>query len=43
MVNTGDLVEIVSNKKFTYNGKMKMLEIIPNSFEELEIEEEKII
>lgn len=42
IVKKGDLIEIVSNKKFTYSGNMKMLEIIPNSFEELEVEEEKI-
>lgn len=40
-VKTGDLIEIPQNIKYTYNGKMKMLEIIPNSFEKLNIEEEK--
>jgi len=42
LVSKGELIEISSNKKYTYSGNMKMLEIIPNSFEELEFEEEFI-
>ncbi len=41
-VNKGDLIEIPSNKKYTYSGNMNMLEIIPKSFEKLELEEEII-
>ena len=41
-VNRGDFIEISPNKKFTYSGNMKMLEIIPRSFEELEVIEEII-
>lgn len=41
-VEKGDLIEITANKKYTYKGNMKMLEIIPNSFEKLEVEEENI-
>lgn len=41
-VKKGDLLEITANKKYTYKGKMKMLEIIPNSFENLLIEEDLI-
>lgn len=40
-VKSGDLIEIPQNVKYTYNGNMKMLEIIPKSFEKLNIEEEK--
>ena len=29
-VEKGDLIEITANKKYTYKGNMKMLEIIPN-------------
>lgn len=38
----GDLIEIPVNKKYTFKGKMKLLEIIPNSFENLDFEEELI-
>lgn len=38
----GDLIEITANKKYTYKGNMKMLEIIPNSFESLDVDEEYI-
>lgn len=41
-VNKGDLIEISSNKKYTYSGNMNMLEMIPKSFENLEIDEEII-
>lgn len=40
-VKTGYLIEIPQNVKYTYNGNMKMLEIIPNPFERLNIQEEK--
>lgn len=40
VVEKGDLIEISSNKKYIYEGNMKMLELIPNSFKKLEIEEE---
>lgn len=39
-VNKGDLIEISSNKKYTYKGNMIMLEIIPKSIKKLEIDEE---
>jgi len=39
-VNKGDLIEISSNKKYTYSGDMIMLEIIPKSLEKLEIDED---
>ena len=41
-VNKGDLIEISSNEKYTYSGNMNMLEMIPKSFENLEIDEEVI-
>jgi len=41
-VKQGDLLEIATNKKYTYKGNLKMLEIIPNSFENLSIEEDLI-
>lgn len=41
-VNKGDLIEISSNTKYTYSGNMNMLEMIPKSFENLEIDEEII-
>lgn len=41
-VKKGDLIEITANKKYTYKGNMKMLEIIPNSFESLDVDEEYI-
>lgn len=40
-VKSGDLIEIPENVKYTYDGNMKMLEIIPNSFKKLNIKEEK--
>jgi len=41
-VKKGDLIEITANKKYTYKGSMLMLEIIPNSFDNLEVEEEVV-
>lgn len=41
-VEKNDLIEISANKKYTYKGNMKMLEIIPSSFENLEVKEEPI-
>lgn len=41
-VNQGDLIEIPENIEYTYKGKMKMLEVIPNSFEILDIEEKPV-
>lgn len=41
-VKKGDLIEIPVNTKYTYKGNMRMLEIIPNAFNKLEIEEEQI-
>lgn len=38
----GDLIEIPHDTKFSYKGNMQMLEIIPNKFENLIIEEEII-
>ena len=38
-VEKGDLIEIPENEKYTYKGNMKMVELIPNSFETLIIEE----
>ncbi len=40
MVSKGDLIEISSDQKYTYSGNMNMIEIIPKSFEKLEIDEE---
>lgn len=38
-INKGDLIEIPQNIKYTYSGNLNMLEIIPNSFDDLEVEE----
>lgn len=38
----GDLIEIPANKKYTYKGQMKMLEIIPKSFDSLEVKEDLV-
>lgn len=42
-VSKGDLIEISSSKKYTFSGNMNMLEIIPKSFEKLEIDEELVL
>lgn len=42
VINKGDLIEIPANKKYTYKGNMKMLEMIPNAFNNLDVIEEKI-
>lgn len=42
MVNKGDFIEIPANSSFTYSGNMRLLEIIPNSFVSLEIEEKPV-
>lgn len=41
-VRNGELIEIPENTKYTYKGNMKMIEMIPNAFEKLEIQEEKL-
>lgn len=42
VVKKGDLIEILENTKYTYKGNMKMLEMIPKSFDSLEVIDEKI-
>lgn len=42
VVKKGDLIEILENKKYTYKGNMKMLEIIPKSFDTVTVIDEKI-
>lgn len=41
-VKKDDLIEIPENQKYTYIGKMKMLKMIPNGYDILEVEEDKI-
>ena len=41
-VKAGDLIEIPENKKYTYSGTLNMLELIPNSFNKLQIEESSV-
>ena len=43
VVEKGDLIEVPANTKYTYKGNMYMLEIIPSSFDKLDLEEENII
>ena len=38
-VKTDDLIEISPNKRYSYKGNLKMLEIMSNSFDEGEVHE----